>query len=233
MPSAKPTETPPRAAGPDRGGPWVFLDLDGTLSDAAPGITRSIAHALSRMNLPVPDQPALERLIGPALQETFPKLGVPGGEVDRALGHYREHYAGGAMYDCRVYDGVAEMMQALRAAGFRLALATAKPIVYARLITRRLGLAAWMDDEFGSELDGRRTDKRDLLAHALAATGAAAGECFMLGDRLHDVRGALHNGVTPLGAAWGFGGRDELRAAGCAAIAEAPREIPELVESLR
>lgn len=210
---------------------WVFLDLDGTLTDAAPGITRSIAYALEQMNLPVPPMAALRGYIGPALQETFPKLGVE--DVDRALALYRELYTSEGLFENEVYDGAPEMMDRLREMGFRLALATAKPIAYAARITAHFDLAEKMEAEFGSELDGRRTDKRDLLRYALAETGADPAKSFMLGDRLHDARGALANGITPLGALWGFGDKDELEAAGCVAIGAAPAEIPEIVERLR
>lgn len=212
---------------------WVFLDLDGTLTDAGPGITRSVAYALERMGLPVPDQAALNLLVGPPLQETFPTLGVAESEVGRALALYRERYTDVGLFENRVYDGAPEMMTRLRSEGFRLAMATSKPIAYAARITAHFGLASLFDREFGSELDGTRTDKRDLIAHALAETGADPAQSFMLGDRMHDARGALHNGVTPLGALWGFGSREELEAAGCAAIGAAPPDIPELVESLR
>ena len=210
---------------------WIFLDLDGTLTDAAPGITRSIAHALTEMGVPSPGEQALRRFIGPALQEIFPELGVS--DVDRAISLYRERYTTIGLFENAVYDGAPEMMAALKAGGFRLALATAKPIAYAGRITAHFGLAAMMDAEFGSELDGRRTDKRDLLAWCLAETGADADRSFMLGDRMHDARGALANGLTPLGALWGFGDRAELEAAGCAAIGRTPADIPAIVESLK
>ncbi|MEM7270186.1 MAG: HAD hydrolase-like protein [Pseudomonadota bacterium] len=210
---------------------WIFLDLDGTLSNAEPGITAAIAHALREMDLPVPPQSELARLIGPALQETFPALGAH--DVDQALKHYRAHYnEGGGMYDAVLYDGALAMMAELRDRGYRLAMATAKPIAYAAKITEHFGVAALMDRQFGSELDGRNTDKRDLLGHALTETGADPSRSFMLGDRMHDARGAIHNGITALGALWGFGDRAELEAAGCAAIAEAPMDIPEIVERL-
>lgn len=210
---------------------WIFLDLDGTLTDAAPGITRSIEHALTEMGLSSPGEATLRGYIGPALQEIFPELGVS--DVDRAIALYRERYTDVGLYENSVYDRAPAMMEALRAMGFRLALATAKPIAYAAKITAHFGLAPMMDAEFGSELDGTRTDKRDLLRHCLARTGADPRRSFMLGDRMHDARGALANGLTPLGALWGFGTRDELEAAGCAAIGAAPADIPALVEDLR
>lgn len=212
---------------------WVFVDLDGTLTDSAPGIGAAILHALRAVGAPEPDAASLRACIGPSLQESFPRLGVAPEDAARALALYREHYNAGGLYDATVYEGAHDMLAAFRAMGFRLALATAKPIAYAPLITRHFGLADLLDAEFGSELDGTRTDKRDLLAHCLAETGADPALSFMLGDRLHDARGAKHNGVAAIGALWGFGGREELEAAGVAALAHAPAEVPAIVERLR
>ncbi|MFN3259112.1 MAG: HAD hydrolase-like protein [Pikeienuella sp.] len=212
---------------------WVFVDLDGTLTDSAPGITAAIRHALRGVGAPEPGEAALRACIGPSLQESFPRLGVPEAEASRALALYREHYNDGGIFDARVYDGAHDMLAAFRAMGFRLALATAKPIAYAPKVTRHFGLADLLDAEFGSELDGRGTDKRDLLAHCLAETGADPARSFMLGDRLHDARGARHNGVAAIGALWGFGAREELEAAGVAALAHVPAEVPAIVERLR
>lgn len=209
---------------------WVFIDLDGTLTNAEPGITKAIAHALACADLPVPSQKELAGFIGPALQETFPKLGVT--DLDKALADYRALYTVEGLYDAEVYDGAHQMMEELKAIGYRLSLATAKPIAYAAKITAHFGFAPLLDAEHGSELDGRRTDKRDLIAHILAETGADPAQSFMIGDRMHDARGALHNGVTPLGALWGFGSAEELQEAG-AHIAKRPMDIPGLVESLR
>ena len=210
---------------------FVFIDLDGVLTDSAEGITRSIAYALDEMSLPVPGNETLRSFIGPALQETFPKLGVE--DVDRAIALYRERYTTVGLYESAAYEGTAEMLDALAGMGYRLALATAKPISYAAKITAHYGFDRRMAAQFGSEMDGRRTDKRDLLAYALETTGADPGASYMIGDRMHDARGALANGITPLGALWGFGAREELEAAGCAAIADAPLDIAALVKDLR
>lgn len=210
---------------------WVFLDLDGTMTDAGPGITKSIAYALKKMGRTPPPLKQLERFVGPALQETFPQMGVK--DVDAALAYYRERYTDIGLFENAVYDGVHQMMDRLIGNGFRLAMATAKPLVYARRITDHFDLAPRMERQFGSELDGGLTDKKDLLAHALKETGADPARCFMLGDRRHDAIGARRNNITPVGALWGFGSRAELEEARCAAIGKAPADIPAIIEALK
>jgi phosphoglycolate phosphatase len=211
---------------------YVFLDLDGTLTDPKPGITRSIRHALITLDHEAPDEAELTWCIGPPLRQSFVKL--LGGEAlaDRALALYRQRFSDVGLYENRVYDGVPEMLARLRDAGFRLNLATSKPHVYALRITAHFGLDCWLDRVFGSELDGTRADKTALLAHALAQTGVETGQAIMLGDREHDIIGARNNGIVGVGALWGYGTKGELQAIGTAMLAANPGEAARLIAAL-
>lgn len=202
--------------------PTVFLDLDGTLTDPKPGITRSIRHALQALGRDAPDEDALTWCIGPPLLDSFATLLGDAELAPRALGLYRQRFGEIGLYENRVYDGVPDMLERLRAAGLRLYLATSKPHVYATRIVRHFGFDRWLDGVFGSELDGTRSAKTDLVAHALIGSGAEAVRSVMLGDREHDVIGARNNGLTGLGALWGYGAEEELRAAGASGLVVDP-----------
>lgn len=147
----------------------------------------------------------------------------------RALALYRERFAETGLYENRVYDGVPMMMERLKAAGCYLWLATSKPDVYARRITAHFGLDEWLEGVFGSELDGTRADKAELLAHALIETGAESARSVMLGDRKHDIIGALRNGIQAIGALWGYGGEEELTDAGGRVLARDPGQPAEVI----
>ncbi|MEM7507057.1 MAG: HAD hydrolase-like protein [Pseudomonadota bacterium] len=206
----------------------VFLDLDGTLTDNREGILRSIAHALSAIGHEVPGDEKLLPWIGPPLHRSFENHLGDADLAAEALGHYRKRYREAGLYENRVYDGVPGMLADLRSRGWRLALATSKPLVFARPIVEHLGLAGALDALYGSELDGNRADKTDLLAHARAEEGD--GPAVMLGDRSFDMVGARNNRVTPLGALWGFGSAHELEGAGAAALAAQPGDVLGLIE---
>lgn len=206
----------------------VFLDLDGTLTDNREGILRSIAHALQAIGREVPGEDALLPWIGPPLHRSFENHLGDAVLAAEALGHYRARYGDTGLYENRVYDGVPEMLVDLRSRGWTLALATSKPLVFAHPIVEHLGLAASLDAFYGSELDGTRAEKTELLAHARADLGG--GPAVMLGDRRFDMIGARQNGIAPLGALWGFGTAEELRDAGAAAIARQPRNVVGLIE---
>lgn len=203
----------------------IFLDLDGTLTDPKPGITGCIQHALRELGATVPHADELEWCIGPSLWHSFGRMLGKDGPVDEAIALYRERYTDTGLFENAVYDGVPEMMHRLAASGARLHLATAKPHVYARRITAHFGLADFMEFEFGSELDGTRVDKADLLAHALDETGARPETSLMIGDREHDAIAANANGIKAWGVLYGYGTREELQKAGVSALFDEPDQI--------
>lgn len=209
----------------------VLLDLDGTLVDPKPGIIGSVQHALVRLGETPPPAEELTWAIGPPLRATFTRLLGPERAED-AVALYRENYRGGAMYDALVYPDIPEALAALRHAGLRLIIVTAKPHVFALPIVERLGLAAHVAAVYGPELDGTRDDKADLLAYVLAQENINPGEAIMVGDRAFDITAAARNGVRAVGVTWGYGSVAELAKAGATALCTAPRLLPQAITAL-
>ena len=202
----------------------LLFDLDGTLTDPREGITMCIAQALERMGREAPPLDALTFAIGPPLRASLARLlGTDDRDaVERALGHYRERFAGTGLYENAPYEGIDAALAALRAAGHRLFVATSKPRVYAERIVRHFALDAHFEAVHGCELDGTREDKRHLLAHLLPRHGLAPRATAMIGDRGVDMRAARHHGALALGVTWGYGSREELREAGAHALCDSP-----------
>ena len=191
----------------------VFFDLDGTLTDPKRGITRCIQHALEQLGEPAPVADDLTWCIGPPLQQSFATL-VGSERAERALALYRERFSEVGLYENAVYPGVVECLTSLVQSGHRLCVASSKPRVYVERIIAHFELAEFFDWIFGSELDGTRTDKTDLLRYALGETSFDPANCTMVGDRKHDIIGALNNGIAPIAVLYGYGSRDELETAG-------------------
>lgn len=206
----------------------VFLDLDGTLMDSKPGILSSLRHAFSAIDRHDLVQSDLQWMIGPPFVDSFEKLDIE--DPEPALSAYRVHYQASGMFDARPYDGVFDTLRALQVAGHRLYLMTAKPHAYARKVTAHFGLAPYFKAEYGPELDGTRNWKGELLAHALKETGERPEASVMVGDRHHDIAAAVENKMPGIAAAWGYGSEDEWH--GRAAVAEAPRSLPDVIASL-
>jgi len=190
----------------------VLLDLDGTLTDPASGITNCIAYALSRLGVAAPPPQELHFAIGPPLRGSFATLLATADAqlVERAMVLYRERFADTGLFENTLYDDVPEMLAALKAQNHRLILATAKPHVYARRILDHFGILAPFDAIYGSELDGTRQHKVDLLAYLLLCEGIAPETAVMVGDRHHDIYAAHANGCLAIGVTYGYGSAEEL-----------------------
>ncbi|AEI12631.1 HAD hydrolase-like protein [Cellulomonas gilvus] len=189
--------------------PVVLLDLDGTLSESAPGITASAAHAYRTLGLPVPDPATLLGFVGPPLADSLRAHGVPEHLVADALTAYRAHYDAGALRATRAYPGVLDALRTLRAAGCTLLVATSKPQVRADPVCAYLGVDALVDGVFGAPPDDVPSTKADVVAAALASV-PGHGPAVMVGDRVHDVVGAHANGVPCVGVTWGYAQPGEL-----------------------
>ena len=210
----------------------ILFDLDGTMIDPAEGIIGSAQYALGKLALPVPAAQTLHWMIGPALRTTFARLGLAPDQIPRAVELYRENYRAGAMYDVKVYDGIADCLKGLVAAKHRLIVATAKPHVFAKPILERVGLARYFQAVHGAELDGRNDDKADLIAHIIATEKVAPANAIMIGDRRYDAIGARRNGISAIGVTWGYGSADELREAEVQALCDHPGSLQAIIEKV-
>lgn len=211
----------------------LFFDLDGTLIDSAVGITRCVAHALQRLDLPVPPENELRGWIGPALRDSFGPLLNDAARTEQAVVFYRERFDEHGWREHDAYAGIGDTVAALAAAGHRLAVVTAKNEPHARRIVDHLPFGHHFVDVIGATEDGTLSHKPELIAEALRRFALAPADAVMIGDRRMDIEGARHHGMDNIGVLWGFGGEEELRAAGAARIAATPGELLSLADSPR
>jgi phosphoglycolate phosphatase len=205
----------------------VYFDLDGTLTDPFEGISKSIVYALERLGEDPPDEAVLRSCIGPPLLASFESM-VGGERAQDALGYYRERFGDVGWQENEPYEGMHVLLDALVGENRNLYVATSKPRVFANKIVDHFGFASFFIRVFGSELDGRNASKVDLLSYALAQTNSA--DAVMVGDRKHDVIGALENGLRPIGVSWGYGSKKELNDAGATQIVASPARLLKLLQ---
>jgi phosphoglycolate phosphatase len=212
----------------------VLFDLDGTLSDPKVGITRSIQFALSALNCWVPEQDDLLWCIGPPLRQCFGQLLQTSDSalIDRAINLYRDRFSSIGIFENALYPRIPYVLQTLRAFGYRCFIATSKPQIFAQRIIEHFQLTPWLDGVYGSELDGTRSDKGELIEHILQMEQLMPQRCLMVGDRSHDIVGAKQNGLTTIGVAYGYGTMAELMAHGADYLAHKPEEIVSLLETI-
>ncbi|MFC7338090.1 HAD family hydrolase [Haloferula chungangensis] len=204
-----------------------LLDLDGTLTDPKVGILTSLQHALRELGEPVPEIDELAWCIGPPLKDAL--VTIFGSDEDprvaQGVTHFRARFGDVGLFENEVYEGIPEALAELVEQGHQLHIATSKPEVFARRILDHFNLAEPFTSIHGSELDGTRSDKGELIQHILRTQGIAAEDAVMVGDRKHDVLGAIRNQVRGMGVLWGFGSRDELEAAGACHLFEKPSDL--------
>ncbi len=211
----------------------VLFDLDGTLSDSAPGILGSLRQAFAVVGVP-PMTPEQERhILGPPFYSSLPEIVAPE-LVPEIITAYRGFYADGGMFDTSPYDGIDELLAWLADLDVTMAVATSKPEHYAVPILAHLGLDGRFATICGDTLDGARDSKALVVGEALRRLEHPdPATVVMVGDRLHDVHGAAAHGLRSYGAGWGYGGPGELAGAGAVAVydtaAELRRGLAELV----
>jgi phosphoglycolate phosphatase len=200
----------------------LFFDLDGTLTDPAPGIGACFLHSARALGHTTLTEADVRRFIGPPIREAFSDiLGTQDAErIEEAVRIYRERFSTLGLFENAVYPGVHDALARLGAAGHALSLVTSKPAVYAERIVDHFGLRPAVTRVYGAELSGERSTKAELVAYALAGERLAAAEACMIGDREHDVRGAKAHGVATIGVTWGYGSRAELEAAGADCVVD-------------
>ena len=189
----------------------VIFDLDGTLTQSEEGIWNCVRYAMDRMGYPQPDAPTLRKFIGPPMKYSFQELcGMDDAQAERAVQVYRERYTTVGLFENRVYPGIRRLLRMLKKQGCWCAIATGKPTDPSTRIAEKFGLAPYLDRIVGST--DNHADKEKLIRAALPEDYE---EAWMIGDRKFDIAGGQAVGIRTIGAGYGYGSEEELRAAGC------------------
>ncbi|MGN1014365.1 MAG: HAD hydrolase-like protein [Butyricicoccus sp.] len=206
----------------------IFLfDLDGTLTDSQEGILNCVQYALNDQGINWPDRSTLRPFIGPPLIESFQAIcGMDYSHAEQAVRKYRERYSEVGLFENRVYEGILELLNAVKRAGKQCIMATSKPEEYSHRIAERFGLSAYLDDICGATLDGRINSKESVIRLALERAGQPdPSRVHMIGDRKHDVLGARACGIDCTYVLFGFGSREEAEQCEAAYIVETVEEL--------
>jgi phosphoglycolate phosphatase len=209
----------------------ILFDLDGTITDSAPGITSTLSYTFERMGLPPASPEELLHYVGPPIMDSFrDRAGMTPEQCLLALEIYRERYLSVGALDSSVYPGMPRVLQRVSESDRRVSLATSKPETPALLMLTHFELAQYFDVITGASDDEVRSSKQDVVAEALArltALGADMSNPVLVGDRFHDVEGAAVNGVPTIFVTWGYGSAAEQ--VGAVAVASSPDELEALL----
>ena len=210
----------------------ALFDLDGTLTDPKEGITKSVRYALNHFSIEVKDLDELTKFIGPPLRDSFREFyNFSEKEAEEAVSKYREYFTEKGIFENTLYSGTIDMLDKLKSGNITMLIATSKPTLYAKKIAEHFKFANYFDFIAGSELDGRRSLKNEVIDYALKSVSCSQKKppIIMIGDRKHDITGAKEMGINSIGVTWGYGSRTELEEAGATQIADCMEELCRLV----
>lgn len=190
----------------------IFFDLDGTLTDSMPGITRAVQYALKRYGIEVEDLDVLKPFVGPPLQDSFKEhYHFSQKDADEAVYVYREYYNVKGWMENAVYDGIEDVLRELKEGGKKLFVATSKPDEMAKRVLGYFNLDRYFEFIGGANEDSTRVNKDDVIRHVMDSCGLGNAETIvMVGDRRHDISGAHKAGLEAVGVLYGYGSRQEL-----------------------
>ena len=210
---------------------YLLFDLDGTLIESAESVRVSLAHAMEALGLPCPDLSDYTKYVGPPLEDTFRGMcAVPEDQIERGMILYRDYYDEVGQQSNRLFDGVIEMLTALRERGFKIAVCTSKNEPVAERVCDKMGLSPYLDAICGSTFDGSRRAKVDIIPYAIETLGCRDKEnALMIGDTDFDALGAQLAGVDFLGVTYGYGTVESMKACGAIGFAKSPAGIVELM----
>ena len=207
----------------------IFFDLDGTLTDSAPGIIHSVQYALKKYGIEAEGND-LRSFIGPPLVHSFQeRFGFDHDKALEAVAYYREYFTAGGMFENSVYPGVEEMLQKLKEDGLMLAVATSKPEFFSKQILEHFALTRYFDFIGGAAMDETRTTKVEVLSYALQELQVDPAKAVMIGDRENDMEAASLLGTESIGVLYGYGSKEELANAGAKVFADTPMDICRII----
>lgn len=212
---------------------YILFDLDGTLTDPMEGITKSVRHALAFYGIKISSLQELCPFIGPPLKDSFMEYyGFSSEQAVEAIDKFREYFAEKGIFENKEYPGIKEMLERLRGQGKVLLVATSKPEIFARRILEYFDLTQYFRFIGGANLDETRVKKGEVIRYVLETAGITdIKETVMVGDRQHDVIGAVEAGMECIGVLYGYGDREELERAGAIQIAATVEELSELLSN--
>lgn len=214
---------------------YLLFDLDGTITKSEQGIFNCIKYALDWAKISYPAPEVFRTFIGPSLYDSFANtLHMDDAMARSMVAKYRERYNVVGLYEAEVYDGVADILNALKEKGCVLSVATSKPTEPTLRILDKFGVGKYFDVVVGSNPDGTGSDKQHIISQVLDKLKkeqgltdemVKAGQVAMIGDRRYDIEGGKACGLQTIGVLYGYGSREEFEMAGADHIVSEPQEI--------
>ena len=204
----------------------IIFDFDGTICNTGEGIMKSAKYALDSFEIPCGEWNELEYFIGPPLLVTFQeKFNQDVSQASELVKKFRERYSEEGVWESSLYDGISQLLKALKADGFKLGIASSKPEPYIKELLRKFRIISLFDEICGVSFTADCESKQSIISRTLDGLGVSNEEAIVVGDKYYDIDGAKANGVKSIGVLWGFGSKFELIECSADFLAEKPEDI--------
>ncbi len=204
----------------------LIFDFDGTVCDTGEGIKKSAKFALDSFGIESPEWEELDYFIGPPLLITFQeKFGKTPTEADELVKKFRERYSKTGLFESRLYDGVKDMLKALKNDGFKIGIASSKPQKFIEELLAHFEIIEYFDSVCGVSFKADCEPKTSIIARCAEELGADSGFTFVVGDTHYDIDGAKENALKSIGVNWGYGTKFELIESGADFIVDKPEDV--------
>ena len=151
-------------------------------------------------------------------------------EAQKAVEIYVKHYDVEGLKRNRLYDGIEDVLKACNDNGVRISVCSSKNEKIAREVVDLLGVTKYFDALCGSNIDGTRKEKEELIPYALKTLHAKGGEkVVMIGDTKFDCVGAKKCGVDFIGVTYGYGKKQDMIDEGAQIFATTPSDLHKLL----
>ena len=205
---------------------YLLFDLDGTLTDSKEGLFKSFRYALSHYGIEENDEANLKRFIGPPAHYAFCEFyNFSEDKAIEAVSIFRERFESIGIFENMLYDGVFDMLKALKEHGKKLALATAKPEHSAWVVLEHFNIAQFFDVVSAATRENRDHNKTKILQKAIAELNAPKDKVVMIGDRKFDILAAKELDIKTIGVQYGYAPPNELYECGCDYIVDSVSEL--------
>lgn len=211
---------------------YVIFDFDGTVVDTGEGILKSLQYSFREMGRDVPSSDDLKKFIGPPIHYSYTTYyGVSEEEVGEYIKKYRERYRAKGIYECALYKGFPEILDALHEKGVKVGIASSKPESLIYDVANYLGITEKFDAIVGVQIDdSNHSSKTGLVLESMKKLNAEdKKKVLMVGDRCYDIDGASGAEVDSCGVLWGYGSKEEFREYNATYIVSDTEELLKIV----
>ncbi len=214
----------------------IVFDCDGTLVDSQHNIVAAMRRAFVLNDLPEPEAHAVRRTVGLSLDYAMAALWPSAGFALRAglVEDFRrasQEMRDRGVPESPLYDGAAETIMGLDAAGYLLGVATGKSYRGLQIMLEEFDLGRYFVTLQTSDKAPSKPHP-GMVEQAMAEAGVTANETVVVGDTSFDMEMALNAGARAIGVGWGYHEAEELHRSGALTVIDDFAGLHAVIEGL-